>query len=198
MSLSNHRSLTRLSGMRAKQLSGRFCGLAVVGLALLVAGCTVQPLYSPAASSAVGGVSDSVKSRLASIKVDDVDTIYGQAVRNRLIFGLAGGAGEPANPAYRLALGLQMQNLSAVEVDVGDAKEGRPSAGTVRMTSNYVLRDNTGKVVASGRRQVSASYDRPRQEFANLRAQRDAQQRAAKELAQFLLLSLAQDVQKIP
>lgn len=171
--------------------------LAALGLSVLVAGCTVQPLYSSVPTVA-GGISSSMKSKLASIAVDDVDTIYAQAVRNRLIFGLSGGAGEPAQPAYHLALGLQMSNFSAVEVDVGDKNAGRPSAGTVRMTSNYVLRNKDGKVVASGRRVVSASYDRPRQEFANLRAQRDAQQRAAEELAQFLVLSLAQDLQKLP
>ncbi|WOC16437.1 LPS assembly lipoprotein LptE [Pseudochrobactrum sp. MP213Fo] len=194
MSLFNHASLVRFLA--------RIVRLPVLGaLGLLVAGCTVQPLYSTSGSTTAGlagDVSSSVKSRLASIKIDDVNTIYAQAVRNRLIFGLSGGAGEPAKPAYRLALGLQMHNLSAVEVDVGDSKEGRPSAGTVRMRSNYVLRDNAGKVVASGRREVSASYDRPRQEFANLRAQRDAQQRAAEELAQFLVLALAQDMHKLP
>lgn len=189
MSLFNHSSLRRLN---------RVPVLAALGLSVLVAGCTVQPLYSSSVPTVAGGVPSSVKSRLASIKVDDVDTIYAQAVRNRLIFGLSGGAGEPAQPAYHLALGLQMTNEFAVEVDVGDKTTGRPSAGTVRLRSNYVLRDKDGKVVATGRRVVSASYDRPRQEFANLRAQRDAQQRAAEELAQFLVLSLAQDLQKLP
>lgn len=197
MLLSNRSSLFS-TGFNTGINIGRLPVLAALGLTLLVAGCTVQPLYSPATSTVAGGISSSVKSKLASIKVDDVDTIYGQAVRNRLIFGLSGGAGEPAQPAYNLALGLQMSNESAVEVDVGDRNTGRPSAGTVRLRSNYVLRDKDGKVVASGRLMVSASYDRPRQEFANLRAQRDAQQRAAEELAQFLVLSLAQKVEKLP
>ena len=193
MSLSDHQAMDK-SPIRKKRLAV----LAGLVLSALVAGCTVQPLYSTSGSTGVGGVPSSVKTKLASIKVDDVDTIPAQAVRNRLIFGLSGGAGEPSQPAYHLALGLQTSTESAVEVDVGDSTTGRPSAGTVRMISNYALRDRDGKVVASGRRQVIASYDRPRQEFANLRAQRDAQQRAAEELAQYLVLSLAQDMQKLP
>ncbi|WP_439271975.1 LPS assembly lipoprotein LptE [Pseudochrobactrum sp. HB0163] len=172
--------------------------LAGFVLSAFAAGCTVQPLYAPSANISNTAVPSGVQAKLATIKVDEVDTIGAQAVRNRLIFGLSGGAGEPAHPAYHLALGLQTTTESAVEVDVGDKTTGRPSAGTVRMRSNYVLRDKDGKVVASGRRQVSASYDRPRQEFANLRARRDAEKRAAEELAQYLLLSLAQDMQKLP
>lgn len=192
MSLSDHQTKDKTQ-IRKKRLA-LLTGLV---LSAFVAGCTVQPLYSTSGGASTGGVSSSVKSKLASIKVDDVDTIPAQAVRNRLIFGLSGGAGEPSQPAYHLALGLQTSTESAVEVDVGDSREGRASAGTVRMTSNYALRDRDGKVVATGRRQVSASYDRPRQEFANLRAHRDAQQRAAEELAQYLVLSLAQDMQKL-
>ncbi len=176
----------------------RMAMLAGFVLSAFAAGCTVQPLYAPSANISNTAVPSGVQAKLATIKVDEVDTIGAQAVRNRLIFGLSGGAGEPAHPAYHLALGLQTTTESAVEVDVGDKTTGRPSAGTVRMRSNYVLRDKDGKVVASGRRQVSASYDRPRQEFANLRARRDAEKRAAEELAQYLLLSLAQDMQKLP
>lgn len=172
--------------------------LAALGLLVLIAGCSVQPLYSSSSAPVAGGVSSDVRTRLASIAIDEVDTIYAQAVRNRLIFGLYGGAAEPVKPAYHLALGLQMTKLAAVEVDVGDKNSGRASAGTIRIRSNYVLRDDAGKVVAKGTRTVSSSYDRPRQEYANLRAERDAQQRAAEELAQFLVLSLAQDMQKLP
>lgn len=193
MSLSDHHTKDKspIRKMRLAVLTG-------LVLSAFVAGCTVQPLYSSSGSAGVGGVPSSVKTKLASIKVDDVDSIAAQAVRNRLIFGLSGGAGEPSQPAYHLALGFSTSTESAVAVDVGDKTEGRASAGTVRVRSNYVLRDKDGKVVAKGRRQVIASYDRPRQEFANLRAHRDAQQRAAEELAQYLVLSLAQDMQKLP
>lgn len=174
----------------------------VAALAVTLAGCTVQPLYSSNGSgtATVGGnMAPDMRMKLASIAVDPANTIFEQAVRNRLIFLLGGGAGEPAIPAYRVRLGLSSATLAAVNVDLGDRTDttGRPSAGTVRATSNFVVLDLDGKPVARGNRVVSASFDRPRQEFANLRAERDAQQRAAEELAEQVFLALAQKVSKL-
>jgi len=52
------------------------------------------------------------------------------------------------------------------------------------------------KVLAKRTRTVSASFDRPRQEYANLQAEEDAKKRAANELAEQIYLSLAQDLSK--
>ena len=71
--------------------------------------------------------------------------------------------------------------------------------GTVTLTAFYTLTDAaTGKKVSTGRRSISSSYDHPRQEFAADRAQRDAEDRAARELAELLRLALAQDLAKRP
>ncbi len=171
------------------------------GLALLAAGCTVQPLYSShGTGAAVGGaVAPDMRAKLASVAVDPVGDVYGQQVRNRLIFLLGGGAGEPANPTYRLNLGLSQTVLNTMTVDIGDEtdRSGRPSAGIVKATSHFVLKDKDGKPVAAGTRTVGSSYDRPRQEFANLRAERDARKRAAEELAEQIFLALAQKLSKL-
>ena len=53
-----------------------------------------------------------------------------------------------------------------------------------------------GQAVSTGTRQIAASYDAPRQEYANLRAQRDAEDRAARELAELVRLAVAQDLLK--
>jgi LPS-assembly lipoprotein len=75
------------------------------------------------------------------------------------------------------------------------AAENRPTAGMVTMTSNYRLVDTTtGDVISSGTRRVSASFDKPRQEFAAYRAERDAQDRAARELAELIRHAIAQDL----
>ncbi|GGA95333.1 hypothetical protein GCM10011491_24550 [Brucella endophytica] len=176
----------------------RFAVLVLLAGTLAASGCTVQPLYSGGgAGSAIGGsVQPGMRDKLASIEIEPATTRYGQEVRNKLIFLFSGGAGEPATPAYRLSLGVTSFTTSAVSVDVGDSTDrtGRPSAGTVQVSSNYVLRDTAGKQIATGRRAVSASFDRPRQEFANLRAERDAQDRAAQELAEHVMLAVAQDL----
>jgi LPS-assembly lipoprotein len=189
MSLPDRACLSRL-----KQ-SARF---AILAGAIFAAGCTVQPLYSggEAGSSIGGSVAPGMREKLASVAIEPATTRYGQEVRNKLIFLFSGGAGEPATPAYRLSLGVTSSTTAAVSVDIGDKTDrtGRPSAGTVRVASNYVLRDAAGKPVAAGKRAVSASFDRPRQEFANLRAERDAQDRAAQELAEQIMLAVAQDL----
>lgn len=162
---------------------------------VFIAGCTVQPLYSSSgAGSTIGGsATPDMRSKLASVAVEPVGDVFGQQVRNRLIFLLGGGAGEPSNPTYRLRLGLRKSVTSAVNVDIGDRTDrtGRPSAGTVNANSNFVLLDADGRPVAAGRRTVGASFDRPRQEFANLRAERDATKRAAEELAEQIYLAIA-------
>lgn len=174
---------------------------AALAAAVLMAGCTVQPLYSSgSAGSTIGGsVAPDMRAKLASVAIDPAGDVFGQQVRNRLIFLLGGGAGEPANPVYRLRLGLSQSTLSAVSVDIGDRTDrtGRPSAGMVKATSNFVLFDRDGKPLAKGTRTATASFDRPRQEFANLRAERDARKRAAEELAEQVYLALAMQLSKL-
>jgi LPS-assembly lipoprotein len=63
------------------------------------------------------------------------------------------------------------------------------------MIGSYAIkRARTGEVVATGRREVTSSFDVPRQEFAAQRAQRDAENRSARELAELLHLAIAQDI----
>ena len=117
-------------------------------------------------------------------------------MRNNLIFAFGQGSGEPASPAYTLDLGVTELVESAAIVQV-QTQEDEPTAGTVTLTANYVLRDTaTNTVIAVGKRSIPSSFDRPRQEFAAYRAQIDAENRAARELADLLRLSIAQDLAK--
>ena len=160
---------------------------------LLAAGCTVRPLYSDAP---LGNSTVSAKAELASIAVKPVNSRYAQQVRNNLIFGLYGGAQAPAAPTYSLALNVSELVQSAATIQVTTDVD-QPTAGTVTLTAAYVLTDaQTGKTVATGTRSISSSYDKPSQEFANYRAQIDAENRAARELGEVLRLALAQDLAK--
>lgn len=168
------------------------CGL--VASVALVSACTVRPLYSSAPLTT--GLQVGAAAELASISVKPVGTRYAQQVRNNLIFALGQGAGEPASPVYSLDLGVSELVESAALVQV-QTDEDEPTAGTVTLTANYVLTDaRTGAVIATGKRSVPSSFDRPRQEFASYRAQIDAENRAARELADLLRLSIAQDLVK--
>ena len=158
----------------------------------LVSACTVRPLYSnPSRDGTQGGV----KADLSSISIKPVEQRYAQQVRNHLIFLFNGGSGQPAASAYTLTLVVTALHESAAVVQVGDDNE--PTAGTVTLTARYVLTSTTGgQTIDSGQRQIVTSYDVPRQEFAAYRARLDAEDRAARELADLLNLAIAQDLAK--
>ena len=174
------------------RLLRRIALAGLVGSLALVSACTVRPLYSNAPLSP--GSNATANSELASIGIKPVGTRYAQQVRNNLIFGFGRGAGEPASPPYSLTLGVTEAVESSALVQVG-TDEDEPTAGSVTLTGTYTLNDaKTGVVIASGKRAITSSFDRPRQEFAAYRAQINAENRAARELAEALQLSIAQDL----
>lgn len=178
-------------------------GLAVAS-AMAVAGCTVQPLYGGATASIAPGQQSG---RVASIAVKEiasrtasareVDSRPAQEVRNHLIFGLNGGAGQPASPRYVMELDVQQATNETATVQ-RSRNDNEPSAGVVKLTGTYKLVDPVStEVVATGTRSVTAAFDRPVQLFAEARAQRDAENRAARELAAFLQLAVMQDLARL-
>ena len=165
----------------------------LVFMAVGMAGCQVRPLYSEAAPGASAGEANAA---LGSIGITEVKDRVAQEVRNHLIFALTGGAGEPASPAYMLDLGVTKRTLNVANAPSTTNTENQPTAGGVVLTALYSLKDMSGKQVASGKRVVTASFDRPVQQFAVLRAERDAENRAARELADMLKLALAADLKQ--
>ncbi|MER8632902.1 LPS assembly lipoprotein LptE [Mesorhizobium opportunistum] len=182
-----------LPDLEKTELSRLLRRLALVGLVgslALVSACQVRPLYSTAPLT----TGSSANAELASIAVKPVNSRYAQQVRNNLIFGFGRGAGEPASPLYSLGLSVTEAVDSAALVQV-QTDQDEPTAGSVTLTASYTLTDaKTGAVIAVGKRAITSSFDRPRQEFAAYRAQIDAENRAARELAEALQLSIAQDL----
>lgn len=153
--------------------------------------CTVRPLYSNAPATAGGTAT--MTEELAAIAIKPVTTRGAQQVRNHLMFLFYGGAAEPASPAYTLSLTVSARVETAASIQRTTDDE-EPTAKTVTMVGRYALLAADGTAVASGRRQIASSYDIPTQEFAALRARRDAEDRAARELAELLRLAIAQDI----
>lgn len=183
MSLPDRRQET----LRRRLWLGAVCAMAIaVGAA---SGCTVRPLYSNATSSV--GTDATGSAGLGSIAISPVVTRYGQEVRNHLIFLLNGGAGQPAAAAYTMDLRVSVLDQPSAVIQVDN--EDRPTAGTLKMTGTYTLKDiSTGETIITSTRDISASYDRPSQQFAAQRARRDAENRAARELAELLKLDIGQ------
>ena len=150
---------------------------AILGLtAIVISGCTVQPLYQADAD----GVSP-MATALQSISVKAPDDRSEQLVRNHLIFLLGRGAGEPVNPAYELDLRVRKT------VNLG-----------VTLSAHYTLTEtaNPGAPSKSGRVSTSAAFDELRQGYSREQAEDDAEERAARELAEMIRLSIAQHLSR--
>ncbi len=170
-------------------------GLAAGLLAVVLSGsaCTVRPLYSDAVAP---GASGPMAAQLASISVKPVSTREAQEVRNQLIFLLGRGQGNPAAGTYTLDLSVASHSSAAAVVQVSTTTQS-PTSSLLTMTGYYTVTESaTGRVVAEGNRAVSSAYDVPQQQFAALRSERDAQNRAARELAEMLHLAIAQDLSR--
>lgn len=159
--------------------AGRRVGFAALALAL--AACQVRPLYAP------GPDGVSVASVLPAIDVAVPETRPEQVFRNALLFRLRGDeTGVP--PRYRLDYAMAL-----VERQVAiEQFTGTPAAYQVEGRMQFALRAGaTGPVLLSDRVSAVASYDRSTQEFANVRARQDAEQRVAETLAEIVAARLA-------
>ena len=178
MSWSDFRLFTRI-----------FVALALAGL---TAGC-FQPLYAerPTAAGVPG-----VANRLSSVDVASIDAPSGSrlarvsvGVRDELIYDLTGGAGG-TSPMYRLNVRLSATNLQII-IDINTA---RPDINNYGIDASYTLTEiATGKPVVKGTTFARVSYNIPGQEqrFAGERGLRDAENRAAKEIAENIRNRLA-------
>jgi LPS-assembly lipoprotein len=165
----------------------RLC--AALALAGLTAGC-FQPLYGT--QNGGPGVVD----KMSSVEVAPVNapngtrlSRVGHEVRENMIFGLTGGAGSPATN-YKLVIRLSSQQTSVI-VDIATA---RPDIQNYGIDASYTLTDlTTKKTVVSGQTFSRVSYDIPgqQQRFAGDRGLRDAENRAAKVIADNIKSRLA-------
>ena len=163
-------------GTGLSRLAKALAGVALIGM---LAGCQVRPLYSTP-----GGT----EGKLASISISEAGDRVEQQVRNDLIFLFAGGAGEPQNAVYHLEMDVTVRTVGVLN----DVRDDIARSGRVTVTADYNLtRADSGETVASGKRSAVAMVDFPAQEFAKLRAVRDAENRGARELAELIRADVA-------
>jgi len=172
-----------LSSDRGRRGLGRQFGpAAIVAIiaAFWLSACTVQPVYGPAP----GG--ESVSKTLRSIVIDPVNERVAQQVRNKLIFYFTGG-GELSDPKYRMRL-----RTTTRETALGITREGSAPVYSVTVSVSYtVYRIGTDEIVMRETARGTASYDQYSQNFANIRARRDAENRAAVQAADEVRLRVA-------
>jgi LPS-assembly lipoprotein len=170
---------------------GRFGRIGILLTAALGLGGCLQPMYAgserPVVASTGSGPGVVVSpgsgpaAEMAAIDILPMDGRVGLKIRNDLIFALNGG-GTPAPPRYRLDIDVQ---VIAAQVAIVDPFTSRPQLQTAGVDASYVLVDiGKGVPVMSGNAFGRATYTRSRQRFASTRAQRDAEDRAAKTVVE--------------
>jgi len=164
--------------------------LAVAALAALTAGC-FQPMYAERSDGTPG-----LREKLMGVEVPPVDKPNASRdariqveVRNALAFKLYGNAtGMP--PTHRLVLRFS-SSRSSLMIDVNT---GLPTSENVGIDAQYNLIEiASNKSVMTGTTFSRVSYDMPGsyQRFARTRAFRDAEDRAAQEIAENIQTRLA-------
>ncbi len=165
--------------------------LFALGLALFLAGC-FQPLYGQ--YSPTGG--PTLRNALAGVEVLQIEAPKGSPeariaveLRNSLLFELTGGGGG-APQTHRLAIRVR-PTRQAIIVDIAT---GRNEAIITGINAEYALTEiATGKTVIRDTTfsRVSADVPGQQQRFAQMRANRDAEDRAARVIAEQIRTRLA-------
>ena len=164
--------------------------LFAVSCLLVLAACQFRPLYGETSSTLSGDTAN-----LAAVEVSNVSTRVGQQVRNHLVFLFTGGRPTPEKTHEAV---IRVSSGRTELAAIPDPSIQDSTAGTVSVNVSYSLIDKeTGKTIATGARIGQASYDRTGQVFANQRAVRDAENRAAREAAEAIRLAIASDINRV-
>ncbi|MCZ8184946.1 MAG: hypothetical protein O9308_01075 [Beijerinckiaceae bacterium] len=158
--------------------------LLLTGLLGLGLGGCIQPVHQ----STVAGQSR-IASELAQVAVDRIDGYLGYQLKAELDFLLTGGNAPAGGGRYVLKVKTQQSKASSII----DASTGRAQIATLQIEAVYVLVDQQqgGRIRASGKTFASASFDRSQLRFATLRAERDAEEKVAKSLAERLRIIIS-------
>jgi LPS-assembly lipoprotein len=155
--------------------------VAALALAGLTAGC-FQPLYGEAAHP---GLVEAMR----EVEVAPVPERIGHYLTDDLISRM-NGSGETPKPKYRLTIKLG----KTVQTPTIQSQVQQADSATVTGTALFTLTRIDGdkdKPLFAGSATSSAVYDRTLQSYADLRANRDAELRVAKSLADEIELRVA-------
>ncbi len=172
-----------MSSFKRKSKMGPVALAALVSLGLGLSACQVRPLYSTAPTAS----GQSLSADLSSIQIMSANSRVEQEIRNHLLFAFNGG-GNPGSPLY------QLEMLSKDKASDLDIESGTGLAKTTRVALNVtykLTRISDRRIITTGSSFFTASYAKSEQRFANDRAQRDAENRAAQQVANDIHLRLS-------
>jgi LPS-assembly lipoprotein len=172
--------------MSSAELSRRSLvrALSVSGAAALLGGC-FAPLYGDP-QVVTGG--RNAQAALRDLEIPEISGRNGVVLRNELIYLTQGGGGRSASPTHTLRVSLRVDTVPLVL----NTAAGRPSAQAVTLVGDYTITPvGERQPIHRGSTFASASFDRTSQRLASDRAVIEAQERAAKSLADSIVTQVA-------
>lgn len=171
----------------SSRMCSRRSALAGIAAALLVAplvsACGTggfRPMYADL--DGTGGLSE----KLAQVDIAPIPGRVGQRLRNELIFESRGG-GDPLPPEYRLEIAIRENVTSTLVERSGDS---RGQVYTLDASFRLIsIADKT--VLLSGTSYGRAGFERFDSVYSNVRARRDAEDRAANSVGMDLKARLS-------
>src|SRR5258706_9627147 len=158
----------------------RVLGFAMaVCAAASVSACGFRPLY------ATGTTPEGMTQYYQQVLVEPIEGRQGVHLRNQLLDAFTPG-GTPASGAYRLSIKLEEQKEGlAIQQDT------RITRYNYNLTAKYELKDAvSGQILDKGISRSIAPYNVVDSQFATLSAERDAQERAAREVGEDIRIRL--------
>ena len=169
---------------RAEVQSRRVILGATLGAMLMastLAGCGFQPLYGTGFAGGTG-----VAEKMRAVDIALIPGRVGQEVRNELIFKETGGR-DAGPPQFSLEIALRESAQSQLVNLQGD-----PQGLIFGLDANFKLVAMTDKrVLLDSKANSRAAYQKVVSTFANIRARRDAEDRAARIIADSIRTQVA-------
>lgn len=147
----------------------------VIGAAAALSACGFHPLY------ATGSGGAGMTQYFQQVLVEPIQGRQGVHLRNQLMDTFTPG-GTPTNAAYRLSIRLEEQKEGlAIQQDT------RITRYNYNLTAKYELKDAvSGQILDRGISRSIAPYNVVDSQFATMSAERDAQERATREIGEDL------------
>jgi len=169
------RRLNRLLAMRSVAL--------VTLLAPAIAACDGASAFRPMYGSAA--ISDT-SAKLAAVEFGTIPGRVGQKIRNELIFQATGG-GYPLPPEYHLDVAIREQVVSTLV-----RKDGDSQSQVYNLEAKFqLIRIADKKILLEGTSYGRAAFERYDSIYSNVKAREDAENRAARAVAQDIKTRLA-------
>lgn len=148
--------------------------LTLGGAGLALSACGFSPVHRD-----TPGLTN-IRAQLAGIHIMEATDRSGQVLRNELLFLFGQGTSTPRNSASHVL------SISATTKTVGSivSRSGVTESRILTINARYQLIElATQSVAINNRTSAQAAFDVLEQQFANARAKRDAENRAAKDIA---------------